>query len=119
MASRKFPNYLKMYRRRTNLSQDTLAFLLGAQGESKVSRYERGRRTPNLPTLLGYSLIFNAPLQELFAGSAEDVAITIHERAAQRRTQLRAKPGTPALAREIQFLDELILGLSPRKQSTS
>ena len=45
-------NYLRTYRKRSNLSQDEVAFLLGCRGGTKVSRYERHARKPNLEQFL-------------------------------------------------------------------
>jgi transcriptional regulator with XRE-family HTH domain len=66
--SYKLENYLRTYRKRSGLSQDEMAFLLGCQNGTKVSRYERFARKPNLETLFAYEVVFGAPARELFAG---------------------------------------------------
>lgn len=66
-------NYLRTYRRRSGLSQDDLAFLLGTRSGSKVSRYEHYARQPSLETAIAYEVIFQTPLRELFAGVYEKV----------------------------------------------
>lgn len=67
------PNYLRTYRKRSGLSQDEVAFLLGCHFGTKVSRYERFEREPNLRTALTYEIIFRIDLSELFAGIYQQV----------------------------------------------
>ncbi len=80
---RKLQNYLRTYRKHSGLSQDEMAFLLGYQSGTKVSRYERFARQPSLQVVLAYKIIFGVDARELFAGVFEDV-----ERQTLRRVQL-------------------------------
>ena len=57
MATR-LPNYLRTYRKRAYLTQDELAFLLGTESGTRVSRYERFSREPAFQTVLAYGVIF-------------------------------------------------------------
>ena len=118
MPPRRLSNYLKMYRKRSTLTQEEMAFLLGAARDSKVSRYENGRRIPAFPAILAYSIVFNAPLHDLFAGHYEETAITIHKRAQRLLAKLGTKPASPALARKMQFLQELAHRQPPRDITT-
>jgi transcriptional regulator with XRE-family HTH domain len=68
MSHRKLPNYLRASRKQAGLSQDDLAFLLGCETGTKVSRYELFRRQPGLPTVFALEVIFGKPARELFAG---------------------------------------------------
>jgi|SRR6266576_4678451 len=61
--SHKLENYLRTYRKQSGLSQDEVAFLLGCQTGTKVSRYERFARKPSLETLFAYEVVFGAPAQ--------------------------------------------------------
>src|SRR5438093_13478244 len=83
--SQKLPNYLKTNRKRSRLSQDQVAFLLGYRSGTRVSRYERFARVPTLRTALAYESIFHAPVRELFAGLNERV-----ERETERRARILA-----------------------------
>jgi transcriptional regulator with XRE-family HTH domain len=80
MAHRKLKNYVRTYRKRMNLSQDEVAYLLAAHSGAKVSRYERFRREPSLRTALAYSVIFQAPLEEIFAGLYSEIERNTTER---------------------------------------
>jgi transcriptional regulator with XRE-family HTH domain len=84
--SHKLQNYLRTYRKRTGLSQDEVAFLLGCQSGAKVSRYERLSRKPSLETALAYEVLFSAPARDLFAGIFQKV-----EEKTKGRAQLLAQ----------------------------
>jgi transcriptional regulator with XRE-family HTH domain len=81
MSSTKLPNYLRSNRKRLGLSQDEVAFLLGAQSGAKVCRYERFTREPSLATALAYEVIFQKPASELFAGLYQKVEQQVAGRA--------------------------------------
>ena len=76
------PNYLLSQRKRTALSQDEVAFLMGTHGGAGISRYEQFTQMPSLETAFALELILQRPARELFVG--------IYERA-QQRVQSRAK----------------------------
>src|SRR5881397_3640280 len=83
--SRRLDDYLRTYRRRTGLTQQEMASLLGCR-DGQVSRYERRVRHPNLQTLLAYEVIFGGPARDLFAGIFEKV-----EKVTVKRAQLLAQ----------------------------
>jgi transcriptional regulator with XRE-family HTH domain len=77
-------NYLRTHRKRLALSQEEVAFLLGAKGMDKgikVSRDENLARVPSLQTALAYELIYGKPVRELFAGLYEQIEQEVAERA--------------------------------------
>lgn len=73
MATRKLDNYLRTHRKRAGFSQAEMAFLLGGGRGTKVSRYERFKRLPELPTAFAYQVTFGIPASELFAGVFEQI----------------------------------------------
>lgn len=75
------PNYLRTYRMHSGLSQEEVAFLLGAASGAEVSRHESCERIPLLRTALAYEAIFGVPVAELFAGEHEKVEAEIRARA--------------------------------------
>src|SRR2546428_4127187 len=102
--SHKLQNYLRTYRKRSGLSQDEVAFLLGCQNGTKVSRYERFSRKPNLETLFAYEVVFDAPARELFAGAYQKVEKRISNQAQVLARKLsRATPSTMA-SRKLEIL---------------
>ena len=68
MPGKPLSNYLRTFRKRSGLSQDDVAFLLGVQSGAEVSRHETFKRVPTLKTALSYEAIFGVPVRELFAG---------------------------------------------------
>jgi transcriptional regulator with XRE-family HTH domain len=101
------PNYLRAYRKRTGLSQEEVAFLLGAQTEGKVLRHERGERQPSLRSILAYQLILGAGTDQLFAGLVQDVSKSVSRRA--RVLARRLDKGEPSrlATRKLEFLGSL------------
>jgi transcriptional regulator with XRE-family HTH domain len=89
MASR-LPNYLISNRKRLALSQKDVAYLLGAETESQVSRYENFLRLPGLERSLACEIIFQRAVCDLFVGVYERVDVEIRARAAKL---LEAKVG--------------------------
>jgi len=81
--------YLRSYRKHAHLTQEDLAYLLGAATGAKVSRYESGNRTPTLLTGLAYEAALGVPVSRLFRGSYEEVEAAV----AQRRRELEARKG--------------------------
>jgi hypothetical protein len=89
MAS-KLPHYLKTHRKRSGLSQEEVAFLLGNDNGEKVCRHERFAREPSLRSALAYLIIFQGQAEELFAGIHEEVkreVITRAKKLARRRKE--------------------------------
>lgn len=117
MSSPRTHNYLRTYRKRTGLTQDELALLLGCKSGTKVSRYERLIREPNLETAFACQAIFGVPAHELFPGIYQNVEHIIKKRAELLKEKLG---GTNARAvykrqalnaittpREVPFLQEV------------
>jgi transcriptional regulator with XRE-family HTH domain len=95
MAS--LPNYLLTNRKRSALSQEEAAFLVGVRGPGraiKVCRDESSARIPTLETALAYEAIYGKPIRELFAGLYEQVEQEVAERARimRHRTTGKATP---------------------------
>jgi DNA-binding XRE family transcriptional regulator len=101
-------NYLRTYRKRAALSQDEVAFLLGYQHGTKVSRYERNARQPGLETALAYEALFGAPVRELFAGHFKKVQGITMQRARVLARKLSAATRSPLTARKLELLRTII-----------
>ena len=71
----------RSWRRRSGLTQEDVAFLVGLSVASQVSRHESGEREPDLRLALGYKLIFNATVHELLPQIYLDVAKNVRSRA--------------------------------------
>jgi transcriptional regulator with XRE-family HTH domain len=90
--SQRTHNYLRAHRKRTGLTQDELALLLGCKDGTKVSRYERLCRAPNLETAFACQAILGVPAHELFPGIYQNVEHVIKERAEQLKKKLGGMP---------------------------
>lgn len=69
--SRHFPNYLRMYRRRLNLSQGAVAKATGIS-RSLISRHECWRGAPRISEAFAYAAFYAVPVEELFQGMYEE-----------------------------------------------
>jgi transcriptional regulator with XRE-family HTH domain len=78
--SRKLTHYLRSERRRAALTQADIASLLGGTWKGRVSWYERGALPP-IDVALAYEAILGIPVAELLAGSFDDVAFHVRDRA--------------------------------------
>lgn len=97
MSSPRLPNYLRKYRKRLGLTQKEVAFLLGTESGTKISRYECFSRDPGFETALAYEAIFDEPVSKLFPGIYEKIEAEMRERAKMLLAHLdRGKPGTAA-----------------------
>jgi transcriptional regulator with XRE-family HTH domain len=61
-----YTNTLDIYRRRMRLSTRQVALLLGDKDVSRLSKYERGQRLPNLRNAFRLSAILRVPVEFLF-----------------------------------------------------
>ena len=59
-------NYVKSYRKRWNLSQAELGFILGYGNNSAVSRIETGKQQPTLDEMIFLELLFGKGGSRLF-----------------------------------------------------
>ncbi|MCE5311430.1 MAG: helix-turn-helix transcriptional regulator [Acidobacteriales bacterium] len=111
-------NYLRTYRKRSGLTQDEVAYLLGLVSGSKVSRYELYRRIPNLETALTYEAIFRTPVRELFAGLFAEVEKKMLKRVGRLGKKFLAKPETPLVNAKLEALAVILRGgrATDRKQ---
>ena len=91
MTPHRLENYLLSYRKESGLSQQEVAFLLGCEDGTLVSRYEKRRRVPPIKTLLACEEIFGAPVAELFAGMRQSVKKDVARRRLELMSKLQAK----------------------------
>jgi DNA-binding XRE family transcriptional regulator len=80
MAS-KLSNHLLSYRKRSGLSQDEVAFLLGSLSGTIVCRHERQNRAPDIHTALAYEVIYNCQISGLYPGLYKKIKLRVVERA--------------------------------------
>jgi transcriptional regulator with XRE-family HTH domain len=110
VANHPLQNYLRTHRRRTGLSQEEVANLLGAASGTKVSRHENFARRPAVPTVFAYEIIFNRPARELFAGNYQSIRLAVQERARHMVKRLNAQPDaqTGKTLRKLELLRTIV-----------
>ena len=108
MHAKKLLNYLKMYRKRSGLTQIELAFLSECRDKSAIYLYEKSQRFPKIRILLAYEAIFGISTGQLFAGIFEEVQDETKERAKLLLEQLRKQSPDRAIERKMEFLRTII-----------
>jgi transcriptional regulator with XRE-family HTH domain len=68
-----------------------------------LSKIERGRLFPTLPTLLRIALVFSVGLEFFFASAREKPLVAVVRKA--ERVRLPERPGTPSIAYRFESLD--------------
>jgi transcriptional regulator with XRE-family HTH domain len=86
-------SYLRTHRKRGGLTQDEMAFLLGCRSGTKISRFERLARRPNLKTALACQVVFGVPAHQIFPGVFAEVEKIVAERARLLLDRTRAQSG--------------------------
>lgn len=109
-------NYLRTYRRRSYLSQDEVAFLLGVATGTRVTRHEGAHRTPTMETALGYEVLFGIPMRELFASETQKVETIIRERLPELIRQVEENGGS---GHKLAFLRSLSERLAKQHENAS
>lgn len=115
MAAQSLFNLLLKYRKRSALSQEDVAFLLGVQSGAKVCRYERFLREPGLQTALAFEAIFGCPISELFPGLFAKAQMEVRVRAKKLQQKEIRGNSTRLTARKRQSL-ACIASREPKKQ---
>jgi transcriptional regulator with XRE-family HTH domain len=64
---------MRSHRKKSALTLSDIANLLGMKDNSYISRIENGQRPPTVEVILLYSLLFDAPIDELFISQMQDV----------------------------------------------
>lgn len=103
-------NYVRIHRRRVGLSQRELGRFLGYQDEGPVSRHERFHSLPPFLVALGYEIVFQLPVSEIFPGVRDTVELAVEEQLAAFEIELQQRsgrgPGAAATARRLEWLSQ-------------
>ncbi len=119
MDSSRLPNYLKAHRRRSGLSQEEVAYLLGTQCGSKVCRYERFSQQPKLETGLALEILFRTPVRELYAGTHEKVENRLARRIRALIRRIKRDKPSAVTQRKLELLTAIIEAIESHAQTTS
>ena len=108
MATPPLSNYLLMYRKRTGLSQDEVALLMGSMFGSTVSRHETGDRLASFEAALAYECVLGITVAALFEGESERIRKDVLARARKLRASLRHRHWDRNRELKIRHLTQLI-----------
>src|SRR5437899_13072253 len=86
-------SYLRTHRRRSGLTLQELAHLLGYKNEMQILRHEQSDALPPLLVALGYETIFRTPVAELFPGALRTIEQIIGTRLRKMHFNLRELTG--------------------------
>jgi transcriptional regulator with XRE-family HTH domain len=117
MASPQLPNYLRTHRKRLGLSQDEVAYLLGAESGAKTSRYERFAREPGFRTALACEAVFQRPIRELFAGLYEQIEREVAARAKKLVLRSETMKDNSHTARKRETLERIAASKSKKPRN--
>jgi transcriptional regulator with XRE-family HTH domain len=101
------PNYLRTHRKRSGLTQDEVAYLLGVRSGSKVSRYERLTRKPTLENLFALQVVYRVVPHMLFLGIFEEIEKTVIKRASVLAIEVRSLHTGPQAKRKLAALETI------------
>lgn len=81
MKRRTTSPYLRTLRRKSALSQEDVAFLLGAFTGTRVSRHETGACLPPVEIVLAYEVIFGTGIADIYEDLQLEIANDVRKRA--------------------------------------
>jgi transcriptional regulator with XRE-family HTH domain len=101
-------NFLRIVRKRTQLTQVDIASILKVSDFANVSRWEQGHKTPNVEMLLAYHLIFGVPIESLFERQKHELKEVIVPRIRERISYLKTLNADPKMDSRIRFLSSVV-----------
>jgi transcriptional regulator with XRE-family HTH domain len=105
-------NYLGVYRKKSTLTQTDIACVMHLPDYSSVSRWENNLRKPNIQAILVYHLLFNIPIEELFARQKFDLIPVIAKNISERIAELKQMPSDSSTPARIAFLESVFTRLA-------
>lgn len=104
-------SYLKTHRRRSGLTQQEVAFLLGYESSQVISRYEGLNRTPSLRATIAYLVIFDLSVDMLLPGAYREVERATVDRLLKLIKRINEQPSSTVSDWKADFLRQSIARL--------
>jgi len=89
-AGRSFINRLRKHRRLMGYTQDDVAYLLGLESKTEISRWEKGITIPKAANVMRLAYIYHTFAEELFREFYKEVRYEIEPRE-KKLAQMRSK----------------------------
>jgi DNA-binding XRE family transcriptional regulator len=99
-----------MYRKRTQLTQREVAFLMGAKSSAGICRHENFRQQPTLENMLAYEMLFSTPVRNLFSDVHHNLRAELKERIRALMLRVGKKKQSKVTAQKITLLNALLHG---------
>lgn len=100
-------NFLRTYRKKTEITIEDISKLLDVQDCSAISRCERGIRTPCLEMIFTYHLLFNVPIERFFEYDIHKTLQKIIKNIDPLIEELKKQDKTKKVEARISFLNTL------------
>jgi transcriptional regulator with XRE-family HTH domain len=100
----RLPRYLHTERLFSALSEEELAYLLGAANASTISRFETGMRTPSLKAAFACQVLFDTPPSNLLPKLYRQVEEEVVRRAYVLHQRIQGEPSAGTRAK-LDFLE--------------
>ena len=104
-------NFLRIYRKRSPLTQADIALLMNLPDYSNISRYEKGQRSPSIELLLAYHFLFATSIESFFEPQSEIIRSDLRERIEPLINDLKKEEDKTNNTR-IKFLEEVLIRLT-------
>lgn len=105
-------NFLRLVRKRTQLTQIDIASILKISDYANVSRWEQGMKHPNVEVLLVYHLLLNVPIESLFERQKQELKSIIIPRIRERIDYLKTAETDAKIQERIRYMDSIITRLA-------
>jgi transcriptional regulator with XRE-family HTH domain len=105
-------NYLSKFRKRTDITQSDIGFLLNMPDNVTICRYEQGERKPPVEMVLLYHLLFDVPMQSLFEIQKDNLNEDLIVRIRQLINELKQHAPSQRIRSRIAFLMEALSKLT-------
>jgi len=105
--------YVRPLRRRWGLTQRELAFLIGANSGTVVSRIEGVKRTPSLAATFALAIVFSAAPAELFPALSSQIHEDVITRARELYEELQGDPSRTTRVK-LDFLEAVLVRLESK-----
>lgn len=97
-------NHLRIYRKRSRLTQKDISFLSGVEDHTEVCRYEACSRRPSIEFLLTYHLLFDVSIETFFREQREEMRQELLARLTELIDKLSTLKKRQAITARIRFL---------------
>jgi transcriptional regulator with XRE-family HTH domain len=105
---------LRTHRRKTQLTQSDVAYLINLKDNSSISRCEKGDRPPTVDIILTYQLLFETHLGELLIAHREKIKNRIASRIKPLIASIEQEPPSDKTIARMEYLKQALKRLNEK-----